>query len=798
MVLSAIAMMRARSLLLAALAAGANSQVTAPNTTIATMPGPFMNTTTVITDVPSTPNTTTYVVTPPITTGPIVTGTGDSTTSTEPGPFINTTTVVTEVTYTPNTTTIIVAPSMSTGVIYTTGTGDSYTTTEPGPFGNTSSTFSNPTAPITTGPYSTGTGEIFTSTDPGPYSNSTTTAPLTTGPIVTGTGEASTSTQPGPFSSSTTTSATPVPSGPCAGTEGSRYTDANGATYDVRSGYDSSVNSYNGTNVGSIAECYKSCDQQTPQCTGFTYVTSGTISGVCYLKSGYGTFVQSQNTALMCSAFLAPPLSNMTNTTTTHAASAPGSTVPYPDTTSAPFQNATTTYSAPIYAIGTAVSTSGVFICPDYIDQCGKFYGPGCYTSYPGVPAPSFTTPFCSLNTAPVTSAGTITPIASSSGSPLDSNTTVPMTTTEASAGTITSIASTSESIVIYPNTTSTMPVEISSSITLTGSVSSYSTGSIPSYSTSDIVPYPNTTSFTTPVISTATVTVTYSEVRNGSTSYSMSWSVSTITVIDRTTDYTTITRNGTTVITPCTTSKLVVITTTPVPVSSSSSSSANVTYPANLTSTTRTGSLNTTTTSAPVTVITSSAPVTVMTVTVPTTVLHAMDNVSDDCALDDNPEWIQLVAHLVVLCAGFHYLGQLRHDADYDPAYNTDRHFGRHDHSDRAQVKLDLERVFVRLGFVGAIQPVKREPVDCKPVVCKPILVAGLQQRIAIVAVLDLQLQDFQVLGPGCQLYVELPCKGPPTASPSTTASAAANIKEVGTQSLMGMVVVAWLMVLL
>ncbi|KAK6396218.1 hypothetical protein LTR95_019526, partial [Oleoguttula sp. CCFEE 5521] len=315
-----------------------------------TEPGPFANTTTVITDVPMTPHTTTYVVTPPITTGLVVTGTRDSTTSTEPGPFVNTTTVITEAPYSPNTTTVGVPPPSGTGVIYTTGTGDPYTTTEPGPYDNTTSTLSNPTAPITTGPYSTDTGESFTSTGPGPYSNFTITAPLTTGPMVTVTGEASTSTQPGPFFNTTTTSATPVPSGPCAGTEGSRYTDANGVTYEVSLGYDSSVNSYNGTNVGSIADCYNSCDQQTPQCTGFTYVTSGTISGVCYLKSDYGTFVQSENTALMCSAFLAPPLSNMTNTTTTYAASASGSTVPYPDTTSAPFQNATTTYSAPIYA----------------------------------------------------------------------------------------------------------------------------------------------------------------------------------------------------------------------------------------------------------------------------------------------------------------------------------------------------------------------------------------------------------------------------------------------------------------
>lgn len=33
--------------------------------------------------------------------------------------------------------------------------------------------------------------------------------------------------------------------------------------------------------------------------------------------------------------------------------------------------------------------------CDLYVNQCGETYGPGCYTSCPDVPAPSYSTPYC-------------------------------------------------------------------------------------------------------------------------------------------------------------------------------------------------------------------------------------------------------------------------------------------------------------------------------------------------------------------------------------------------------------------
>lgn len=330
-------------------------------------------------------------------TAPIVTGTGhvDSThTEEQSAPLGN------------GTTTTQHFPTVSLGTAVS-------TTEEPtAPFGNgTTTTQHFPTA-------SMGTGVTTISEPSAPFGNGTSSTVF----APTGTG-----------------SVTPSPSGPCAGLEGSSYRDENGVEYEVRSAADSSINSYNGTDRSTIQECFKACDEQF-QCKGFTYVTSGFAAGICYLKSEVGDFVTSENTRNMCSAFRTTPAAN---TTTTFSAS--GSVVPTPETSSAPFQNSTT--SAPVTGpIGTATSSSRrcAFVCPDYIDACGQYYGPGCYTSCPGVPGPSFTTPLCS---------GTTSAAVSSTVSTISASVTTPVRPVNG-----TSTASTSEEVTPLPS-----PVETSS-----------------------------------------------------------------------------------------------------------------------------------------------------------------------------------------------------------------------------------------------------------------------------------------------------------------------------------------------
>jgi hypothetical protein len=129
---------------------------------------------------------------------------------------------------------------------------------------------------------------------------------------------------------------TSTPSGPCGGLEGSSFRGPNGEVYEVRSGADSSVNSYNGTDVANIRNCFGLCDADS-KCEGFTYVTSGEASGICYLKSQTGEFISGSNTVNMCSAFRVLSSSNGTTDS-----SPSGSVVPTPDTSGAPFQNSTT------------------------------------------------------------------------------------------------------------------------------------------------------------------------------------------------------------------------------------------------------------------------------------------------------------------------------------------------------------------------------------------------------------------------------------------------------------------------
>jgi len=58
------------------------------------------------------------------------------------------------------------------------------------------------------------------------------------------------------------------------------------------------------------------------------------------------------------------------------------------------------------------ISESCNHICVDSLDECGQLYGPGCFTTCPGVPWPSYTGPSCSLTATstagPVTLTGTV------------------------------------------------------------------------------------------------------------------------------------------------------------------------------------------------------------------------------------------------------------------------------------------------------------------------------------------------------------------------------------------------------
>ncbi|GAB7331006.1 hypothetical protein MBLNU13_g02510t1 [Cladosporium sp. NU13] len=162
---------------------------------------------------------------------------------------------------------------------------------------------------------------------------------------VTGTGSSllseSTSEAVAPYGNGTTTQSsssaisTSTSSGPCGGTEGSNFRGPNGEIYEVRSGADSSINSYSGTDATTIQNCFSLCNSES-KCKGFTYVTSGEAAGICYLKSETGEFVSGVNTINMCSAFQVLSSSNGT------ISSLPsGSVVPTPGTSGAPFQNST-------------------------------------------------------------------------------------------------------------------------------------------------------------------------------------------------------------------------------------------------------------------------------------------------------------------------------------------------------------------------------------------------------------------------------------------------------------------------
>lgn len=205
-----------------------------------------------------------------------------------------------------------------------------------------STLYNNGTVPTTTPTSSpflgyTGTGLSESTSETGaPYGN----------------GTSSTATQ-----SSSNAISTSTPSGPCGGIEG-RFRGPNGEIYEVRSGADSSVNSYNGTDVANIRNCFGLCDADS-KCEGFTYVTSGGAAGICYLKGETGQFVSGSNTVNMCSAFRVMSSTNETNN------SAPsGSVVPTPDTSGAPFQNSTagnalsTTSSVPLNTAATGFSNT--------------------------------------------------------------------------------------------------------------------------------------------------------------------------------------------------------------------------------------------------------------------------------------------------------------------------------------------------------------------------------------------------------------------------------------------------------
>jgi hypothetical protein len=201
----------------------------------------------------------------------------------------------------------------------------------------------------------TGTGSIriSTSESSAPYHNLTTESSTSSSTISKGTAVSTSLTAP-----ITTSTSTPNPSDPCAGTGGSRHVDANGVAYEVISGADSSINSYSNSEESSIKDCFARCDEQA-QCQGYTYVTSGIPSGICYLKNEIGEFIQNNNTVNMCSAFRCATPANGTTTFTPS-----GSIVPPPNTSSAPYKNSTiidpsTITSSPISSVFQNSTTIG-------------------------------------------------------------------------------------------------------------------------------------------------------------------------------------------------------------------------------------------------------------------------------------------------------------------------------------------------------------------------------------------------------------------------------------------------------
>ena len=105
-----------------------------------------------------------------------------------------------------------------------------------------------------------------------------------------------------------------------------------------------------------------------------------------------------------------------------------GSVISIPDPTGAPYQNITNPITSGRLGTGAGLG-SCAFVCPDFVDKCGQCYGPECYTSCPGVAGPTFTVPFCSLDTsAPAAStgflpSGSAVPSPNTSGAPFQNTT---------------------------------------------------------------------------------------------------------------------------------------------------------------------------------------------------------------------------------------------------------------------------------------------------------------------------------------------------------------------------------------
>jgi hypothetical protein len=346
--------------------------------------------------------------------------------------------------------------------------------------------------PTTTPTYSslyTGTGSIsiYTSESSAPYHNLTSESSTTSSTISKGTAVSTLTTAP-----VTTGTSTPTPSDPCAGTEGSRYVDANGVAYEVISGADSSINSYSNTEESSIKDCFALCDEQA-QCQGYTYVTSGIPSGICYLKNEIGEFIQNNNTVNMCSAFRCATPANGTTTFTPS-----GSVVPPPNTSSAPYKNSTLTDTSTI----TSSATSSVFQNSSIID-------PSSITSSVTSSAP--------YKNITIIDPSTITSSATSSAPYKNSTTGVDSFYVETSAST-----SQPERTIVTTQTVTTTDVEtetltLGNSTTTLYSTSTYTTGILQTITVTD----PASVS-----VSTETLTLTQ---KNGTTTFEIPHTVTTI-----------------------------------------------------------------------------------------------------------------------------------------------------------------------------------------------------------------------------------------------------------------------------
>lgn len=226
------------------------------------------------------------------------------------------------------------------------------------------------------------------------------------------------------------------------------------------------------------------------------------------------------------------PFGNSTSTTETITQSPPLST----GITGTGSDETTTGDATGPFTNSTSSTRACGFVCPDYIDACGNTYGPGCYTSCPGVPGPSFSTPSCSLTTsAPIgtgsssISSSIVGPFTNSSTSTGDDTTLIsPVQSSTSSIGSSTSSAA--PQTVVTTQTVTSVGTE---TVTLKNGTSTVVQTSEVPFTLTIVEPARTVTSF-----ETQTLTLTR-EGQNGTTTVTQVSVVPHTTTIDRPVRYT-------------------------------------------------------------------------------------------------------------------------------------------------------------------------------------------------------------------------------------------------------------------